>query len=312
MDILSILIPTYDRVCVKLAGDLQRQAEKLGCPYEILVADDASGEGIRRENRKINGIPGCKYIELCENVGRSRIRNILGRQARGDYLIFVDSDAAVASDDFLSRYMAVREEAQVVYGGLMHPERLPSPEVSLAYSYEKRAESRFTVEKRARHPYEVFRTFNFMIARDTFLRHPFDETVLHYGHEDTLFGKALKECGIGILHIDNPLMNCGLDTNRDMLRKTEESLRTLYAFRGKLEGCSGVLHMCAVLRRLRLVPLVSTSFRLLGPAIRRNLSGKHPSLALYTFYKVGYYCTLSGSTGGCVFSFGDPPREEDG
>ena len=33
--------------------------------------------------------------------------------------------------------MAVRNAAEVVYGGLVHPEQLPSPEVSLAYLYEK-------------------------------------------------------------------------------------------------------------------------------------------------------------------------------
>ena len=65
---LSILIPTYNYVCVKLVTDLQQQAERLECPYEILVADDASEEAFKRENRKINGIPGCKYIELQENV----------------------------------------------------------------------------------------------------------------------------------------------------------------------------------------------------------------------------------------------------
>ena len=86
---LSILIPTYNYVCVKLVTDLQQQAERLECPYEILVADDASEDAFKRENRKINGIPNCKYIELQENVGRSRIRNILGCLARYDYLISV-------------------------------------------------------------------------------------------------------------------------------------------------------------------------------------------------------------------------------
>ena len=57
---LSILIPTYNYVCVKLVTDLQQQAERLECPYEILVADDASEDAFKRENRKINGIPDCK------------------------------------------------------------------------------------------------------------------------------------------------------------------------------------------------------------------------------------------------------------
>ena len=32
-----------------------------------------------------------------------------------------------------------------------------------------------------------------MILRETFLKHPFDETITHYGHEDTLFGLVLKK-----------------------------------------------------------------------------------------------------------------------
>ena len=227
---LSVLIPTYNYVCVKLVSDLQRQAKELGCPYEILVADDASEEVCKRENRKINLIPHCKYIELEENVGRAHIRNILGYQARYEYLLFIDSDAAVVSGCFLGNYMAVRRQAPVIYGGLVHPLKLPSPEMALAYRYEKHAEPRFTAERRARHPYEVFRTFNFMIRRDVFLKHPFDESIVRYGHEDTLFGKSLKADGIAILHIDNPLMNCGLDDGENLLRKTEESLRTLYLF----------------------------------------------------------------------------------
>lgn len=289
---LSILIPAYNRVCVKLVADLQRQAGRLGCPYEILVADDASEEAVKRENRKIDGIPSCKYVELRENVGRSRIRNILGRMARYDYLVFMDCDAAVVDDFFLSRYMGVRDKARVVYGGITLPPSLPSPDVSLAYYYERHAEPRFTVERRTRHPYEVFRTFNFMIGRETFLEHPFDETVTQYGHEDTLFGKALKENGIAILHIDNPLMNCGLDTNKDMLRKTEESLRTLHVHRGKLEGSSGILRLYAAFRRLHLVSLVAILYRLFRPLVRRNLSGKRPLLSLFAFYKIGFYCRL--------------------
>ncbi len=290
---LSILIPTYNRLCVELVADLQRQAERLGCPYEILVADDASEESFRRGNRRINSIPGCRYIELRENVGRSRVRNVLGRLARYDHLVFMDCDASVVSGEFLSRYMAVRDEAEVVYGGLAHPERLPSPEVSLAYFYEKHAEPRFTAEKRALHPYKVFRAFNFMIRRGTFLEHPFDETVTHYGHEDTLFGLALKKEGIKILHIDNPLMNCGLDTNSGVLSKTEESLRTLYAHSEKLRDCSEILRLCGWLRGMHLLRAVSRLYRLCRPMMRRNLLGKRPSLRCFAFYKIGYYCTLA-------------------
>ena len=289
---LSILIPTYNYVCVKLVTDLQQQAERLECPYEILVADDASEEAFKCENRKINGIPGCKYIELQENVGRSRIRNILGHLARYDYLIFMDCDASVVGSDFLSRYMAVRNAAEVVYGGLVHPEQLPSPEVSLAYLYEKNAEPHFTAEKRALHPYKVFRTFNFMILRETFLKHPLMKPSRTTGM------KTLYRIGIKKRRHQNPAYRQSFDElwlryDLNVLRKTEESLRTLYVHRKKLEGSSEMLRLYGILQRLHLVSFVFLLFRLCEPMLRRNLYGRHPNLYFFAFYKIGYYCNFA-------------------
>lgn len=289
-DMLSILIPTYNYVCVELVRDLQRQAARLQCPYEILVADDGSAEACKSENRAINSVPCSKYVELPENVGRARIRNILGRMARYDWLLFMDSDAVVIRDNFLSCYLKATSHAKVIYGGLAHPDRLPSPDVSLSYYYEKQAEPRFTPEQRRKHPYEVFRTFNFMVERATFLAHPFDETIIKYGHEDTLFGTELRKNGIGILHIDNPLLNGGLETNARFMEKTEESVRTLYANREKLSGSSGLLRLYDRLERMHMVTFVAFLFRHMQKGIRRNLLGQHPCLWLYFFYKIGYYC----------------------
>ena len=85
-------------------------------------------------------------------------------------------------------------------------------------------------------------------------------------------------------------MNCGLDKSSRLLRKTEESLRTLYALREKLEGCSGVLRVYAVLERMKMTGLVRLLFRMTRPVLRKNLVGKHPSLWAFGIYKIGYYC----------------------
>lgn len=288
----SVLIPTYNRLCVKLVKDLQRQAALTNEPYEIIVADDASAETVKRANREINALPCCRYVELKENMGRARIRNFLARQARYGTLIFIDSDARVISDDFLAKYLSAGG-ADVVYGGLKHPDSLPSPDVTLAYKYEKHAEPRFTLEKRRRKPYEVFRTFNFMVRRDVFLAHPFDERIVNYGHEDTLFGNALRRAGIEIVHIDNPLLNGGLDTNSEMIKKTEESLRTLYELRDEMNESSALLRFYNRLERMRLGGAVSFLYRLTYPTLRRNLLGTRPSLHAFAFYKLGYYCRLA-------------------
>ena len=290
---LSILIPTYNYVCVKLVTDLQQQAEGLECPYEILVADDASEDAFKRENRKINGIPGCKYIELQENVGRSRIRNILGRLARYDFFLFLDCDGGIVNADFLARYKALLDKADVICGSILHPSKQPSPDVSLRYTYEKHAEHKFTAQKRMQHPYAMFRSFNFLISRSAFQACPFDETIRNYGYEDVMMGLALGRAKVSILHIDNPLMNEDIEKNAVFLHKTEESLRTLYVHRQKLGYCTGVLRLYGILQRMHLIFSILLLYRLLCRVIRRNLLGKRPSLALFAFYKIGYYCNLA-------------------
>jgi glycosyltransferase involved in cell wall biosynthesis len=289
---LSILIPTYNYLCAGLVCDLHQQAERLGIDYEILVADDGSQESFKVKNRVINKLSHCKYIELEENIGRSRIRNLLGRTAQYDYLLFMDCDAEVVNRDFIAKYIAAQNRGKVVYGGLLHPNKLPAPELSLAYKYEKCAEAKNTLEIREKHPYRVFRTFNFMIEKLTFLQHQFDESITKYGHEDTLFGKALQADRIPIIHIDNPLLNKGLDTNIKLLEKTEESLKTLYELRDKMGESSAVLRVYQRMNKLGLCGLIAHLFGITRNTIYRQLTGMHPNLLLFAFYKLGYYCQL--------------------
>lgn len=289
---ISILIPTYNYNCVSLVSDIHQQAERLKFSYEILVADDYSDEIYKEKNRIINKLPHCKYIELEENIGRARIRNYLGRIAQFDYLLFMDCDAEVVHRDFIKRYLEARHLGKVVYGGLLHPEVLPSKEVSLAYIYEKNAEPKNTAEKRSLNPYKVFRTFNFMIDRITFLNHQFDEAITKYGHEDTLFGKSLERDKIEIIHIDNPLLNCGLDTNIKVLKKTEESLNTLFEIREKVGESSNVLKAYRKLENWHLTGITSYLFKMTSNIIRKNLLSSHPILHLFAFYKLGYLCMI--------------------
>ncbi len=96
---LSILIPTYNNVCFELVKTLQAQAALLSkskvCSsstesfspsdfkYEILVADDGSTDKTTVENnRTINTLPNCRYIERERNVGRAVIRNFLGKRSK--------------------------------------------------------------------------------------------------------------------------------------------------------------------------------------------------------------------------------------
>lgn len=289
---LSILIPTYNYDCYRLVAGLQQQAAALDTAYEVIVADDASREALKTGNRRIGRLPGCRYIELENNIGRACIRNFLAEQARGKYLLFIDSDAGIRDDGFLRNYLQASGEGKVVCGGLLHPLSMPSAGVSLRYTYEKMADKYRMASLRQQNPYDKFTTFSFLIPRSTFLEIKFDCTFVKYGHEDTLFGCELKKREIPVVHIDNPLYHLGLEDNETFLKKTESGIRNLSIGKEKLEGHSRLYALYSKICSKGFRKTLLASYRLTYRLLRKNLLGKHPDMRLFAFYKLGYLCAF--------------------
>ena len=291
--ILSILIPVYNYNCVALVKALQQQAENCNIDYEILVADDGSDNAeIVCENRKINAIPHSVYHETGQNHGRSWIRNWLVSQSQGAYLLFIDSDAEICNAHFVGNYLRHVEKGAVICGGILHPEEEPSPTRRRRYRYEKAMEPCFTAERRNQHPYANLRTFNFMMPREVALSHPFDESITLYGYEDTLLGGMFEKEGLKVIHIDNPLINADIEENPIFLKKTEESMHSLYQLKDKMRHHSRLLTSYEKIRRLKLDTLLRFVFPLLRPVLTWHLTGKQPTVIALQFYKLAYYCTL--------------------
>ena len=282
---LSILIPTYNYDPRQLVSDLQKQLPE---DAEIIVGDDSSltptlskGEG---ENVRL--------FRSSHNLGRAGIRNALAREAKGEWILFIDADAQVRSESFIKDYLLPLRggwEGSVICGGTGNLPSCPRPEVRLRYDYEVKAEKRLTLSYRQKHPYAQFTTFNFMIQRDLFLSVGFDESLKEYGHEDTLFGLELKKRGIPILHIDNKLTHLGLEDAEEYLKKTETALRTLASMPQEQKQNVRVSALALSLKHWHLLSIVLLFFRMSKPFLRANLLGKHPSQLLFAFYKLGYY-----------------------
>lgn len=289
---LSILIPTYNDLCVKLVGDLRQQAEQTGIGYEILVGDDGSTDHeVVSENRQIDQWAHCRYLVQPQNTGRAAIRNRLAREARYDWLLFVDSDMTIVRPDYIGQYVA-QDNADVVDGGVTIGGDAEVLKQNLRYLYEKASEHEHTAEMRQKKPYQDFHTANFLIRRDLMLSHPFDERFRYYGYEDVLFGKQLRADHIAIKHIDNPMGFCTFESNPDFVSKTEEGLRTLYQFQSELRGYSRLITLVEGIHIPLILSLIRLSHRLFSGLIRHNLCGRHPSLKLFKFYKLGYYTTI--------------------
>lgn len=288
---ISILIPTYNHVCVQLVSTLQQQASLLPISYEIIVADDGSTlrETIQA-NRVISEYTNCRYIERPENAGRAAIRNYLAEKALHPWVLFIDSDMVVQHSDFLRRYVDTPDEQAVWDGGISVGGDARQLRRNLRYRYERANEHLHTTERRQCEPYRDFHTANFMAPKSLMLKYPFDLRFRHYGYEDVLFGMQLEKAHIPILHIENPLSFEVFETNAQFLEKTEEGLRTLYMFRHELKDGSRLLqrvqHIGWLLPMLRLYHQTTNK-------LERRFLLRHPSLFLFSLYRLGYFATLT-------------------
>lgn len=286
MDGISILIPVYRDNCLKQVESLVAQCRRMaehGLKWEILVVDDGSPVDESMVNSPIGRMENCSFIKRNNNYGRSSTRNFLVRLAHYDTLIFQDSGLQ-PSDNIVETYIHYAGKAQVVCGTVeVAPEAMSRS--SLRAVYESAYSRHATPKKLNRHPYQSFRSCNFMALRQVMLDHPFSEDVKKYGYEDVLFGKQLKESGVGVLHIDNAVKYVNLEANSQYMLKVDEAITTLYNYRSEVSGYSRLLSLVELLQRHHLLGLVNLCGKLANHAIRKQLEGNCPSLLLFNVYR---------------------------
>ena len=290
---LSVCIPIYNYYVYPLARRLATQAGSLDTEVEIVCIDDHSSPFHENRNRALSEVS--TYIRLDKNVGRAKIRNLFLQHAKGEYLLFLDNDSEVP-EDFLKKYVKILSgNPQVVVGGRVYDRRGDDIEHRLRYLYGTKVESR-SAEQRRKHPYQSFMTNNFMIRRDILERIRFDETIVKYGHEDTLFGYRLEQNKIPIIHIDNPVINGYVESNAEFLHKTVEAVESLVKIYDNMwedqRFCHSVnlLRAYGRIRRLGLVKPVYALFKIMkSPLESHFVNGNGISLKQFSFYKLGVF-----------------------
>ncbi|MEZ4911562.1 MAG: glycosyltransferase [Saprospiraceae bacterium] len=229
---LSILIPIYNQDVTKLVMTLVKQCNKAGIRYQILCFDDGSIEKYKQLNKVLGQTIHVNYTELQENLGRSRIRNWLGKAAYFEYLLFLDGDTKITSNAFIKTYVQQLDTDTVISGGRIYSKSKPrSPKKFLHWKYGSTRES-LKAKKRNKNPYMNFHSNNFVIPAHIFAKYPFDQQVVGYGYEDTLYAEKLKFGNIKIKHIDNPTVHTGLENADVFIKKTinaTDNLAKLYS-----------------------------------------------------------------------------------
>lgn len=291
---LSILIPIFDFDVKEFIAELSAQARKAGIPFEILCVDDCSHTFYRKANKDLGEIEGVVYWELEENIGRSAIRNLLADKAQYPYLLFMDCDSEIKSDQFLQNYIDNIKPGLVICGGRTYAKRAPrEPDLKLRWHYGSEREV-ISADKRREAPYRNFMTNNFLVPTEIFQSIGMDESLTQYGHEDTLFGAELKNQGIPVLHLDNPLCHVGLETAPEFISKTRQSVENLHKLidRGQASEDIKLYRYYKLVKRWGLRPWILMQYRRKQIQIEKELTGGNPNLRKFDFYKIGYLLSL--------------------
>ncbi|MEI7932054.1 MAG: glycosyltransferase family 2 protein, partial [Alphaproteobacteria bacterium] len=221
---VSVLIPFYRDDPERLLAALGREAGLKG--VEVIILDDGSKETLltAATSRLVRdlGLPA-RLITLAQNEGRSKGRNRLAANARGRWLLFLDSDMLPDSPDFLAAWLnlAKTEGPTVAFGGFSLAQAPATRENALHRSMAERSDCLDAATRRLTPEKYVF-TSNLLVRRDIFETEAFDEGFTGWGWEDVEWAMRVSR-RYAINHIDNPATHLGLDRAPVMAAKYEQS-----------------------------------------------------------------------------------------
>lgn len=279
---LSILIPSYNYNVVPLIKELHKQCLYCDINFEIRVYDDGSKSQHNLENTFINSLEHCLFKELPYNIGRSQIRNKLAEDAKFEHLLFLDCDVLPKNEHFITHYLQYLSQP-VVYGGITHEPEPPKKPYKLRWLFTKKREQKSMCSS------------NFFIQKSIMNANLFDASIDKYGYEDVIFFKHLEDNAIRITPIKNPVIHLGNEKSKVYIHKIETSLRNLsnLIHEDKIAAKdSKVYYYYIILSKLYLVSAAKFCFKVTQNLMLKNFDSSYPSLSLFDFYRLGFFCTI--------------------
>lgn len=293
---ISILIPVFNQNVNTLVARLSAGLSHLGQAGEIIVMEDGSDAAYQQINSPLATLPFVRYIPHAQNHGRIRIRQMLAAAATGEWLLFLDGDSELGSDNFLQQYfLAIEPNSGVLVGGRTYSAMPPDDcRLRLHWKYGSARESRRPGEKQQ----PAFMTNNFLIQAQYFNQLSFDTGGKGYGHEDTWIGMQLEMAGIPVAYIDNPVLHAGLEENTTFLAKSENALLNLHTLSTQVPGdmLAGHVKLFRVYQSFKAwncLWIPRLVYGLMKNYIHRNLHSCNPSLTLFDLYRLQYFIRLN-------------------
>lgn len=291
---ISFLIACYEQDIRMLVQSIHLQGKQRTEAIEIIAHDNGSDSTIHKMlQRAFQELKGVRFEAGKSSPSRSASRNWLASQAQFPYLVFLDGDSAPPDEQYVERYFDLLPTDSVWVGGTAYRQEAPEEGKRMRWVYGRAREERSAMSRSSAKEYG-FSSFNFLIPASIFQSIQFRASIMHYGHEDTLFGVELSARGIVLSHCDNPLLHEGLDEDSVFLEKTRTGINTLLQLigEGTLKKGTRLYEQYRLMQNLGLVPLYRLLFGMLRSTWERNLKSARPSLILFDLWRLGVLCEL--------------------
>lgn len=290
---LSILIPQYSQEVTDLLERLEASIPKY-ITYEVVVANDNDQASYPMTQEWLNS-RGFRFIQNSKNLGRSKNRNQLADASQYDLLLFIDEDMIPKNSACIERYHQALQNNNVVIGGHIYEEQKPNSSYLLHWRYGSTTEAKASSKKE----HKSFSSAVFAIQKSCFNSIKFNETIVDYGHEDSLFGASLEQHNYQIEFIDEPCYHLGLYSNSDFVERSLTAIKTLYQIEQRAASSES-----PVLTRLQEyyttknrtgVGRVQLSVIQSMQTLWKWLAIQRSSVAALQLYKLSCYCKLKKS-----------------
>ena len=224
--LMSVLIPFLRDDPCDLLACLDGEAAALKGRVEIVLLDDGSADPTLTQSitSRVMGMQlPVRLITLATNVGRSIGRNRLAEQARGQSLLFLDSDMRPDLPDFLQVWLALVMDRNpaVAFGGFSLLQAPTDPRFAVHRAMAARSDC-LDHHTRALDPEKHVYTSNLLVRRDVFDTEGFDPDFAGWGWEDVEWAMRVSRKH-PVLHPDIPATHMGLDTPGALAAKYEQS-----------------------------------------------------------------------------------------
>ncbi len=293
---ISVLIPLYNYNVYPLVKEIHKQISKQGIDFEILVYDDASTK-LFEVNNLIKELENVKYKKLNKNVGRTKIRHILGEEAKYNNLLFLDADVFPKDRFFITKFIKEIEkfpDFEVYYGGTSVPDNIINSKSVLRHKFGVERESQDLNNRRIK-PYLSIISQAFLIKKDVFLNISENIKDLRMYGLDIYFSFLLKKNSVRVHHFNNQIIHLGIEENEQFIEKTNKAIQTLnYLIKKGLinSNYSKLGRTTYKIKRLHLCFLFSFFYRFISPLLLFNLKSNKPILFLFDIYKLFYFCKI--------------------